>query len=407
MNNNIPQVKPKNKILVYLILAIGFFILFKFFEPIFVYKFGWMKLPNSKTLSLNSELLDKKWAIAGVKLEEELPQIFNKLEAPGLSIAVAIDGLLAWRSTIGYADINKKIAVNYKSKFRIGSTSKAVTSVAIGALYNKGLIKFDSPIKELDPSLPEIFNSITLKQVMSHRSGIRNYGTCICFPIWEHLNNQKFSSIRDAVSVIENDPLEFKPGEHFKYTSLGYNLAGLVAEKTTGLSFSEVLNKEVFQPLNMENTSLELSVESNVNLVSLYQIEDKQYKLEFPVDNSIRWPSGGIISTPTDMVLLGSAMLDERLFSKESHKQLLTIPQNGRDNGGDIYALGWRVNNWIIDNSTFQTYNHNGIAVGSTSVFVIFPEHDIVVSAMINKSSNSIGGLTEVVKKVTSLFLLN
>ena len=380
-------------------------LIFKFFEPVFVYNSGWTDLEQDNKTLLITDLRDEQWekaaGVAGISFQETAKQS----DAPAISIAVAIDGQLIWRAATGYADIKEKREITFEHQFRIGSTSKAVTAVAIGNLYDKGLIAFDKPMGEYDITLKGDVKHVTLGQAMSQRSGIRNYGSCFCFPIWEHRNRRHFSSVRDSIKVIEKSALLFEPGTQYQYTSLGYNLVGLAAESVTNTSFEDVLNDEVFAPLGMAHTQIE---KNKSNLVTLYDTQNGRYKPAFHVDNSIRWPSGGIVSTPTDLVKLGSAMLDDRLLSENARAALLNIPQEGRENGGEQYAHGWRVSGWGIgDDVVMSAYHHNGVAVGSFSVFVVFPEQGIVVSAMANKSVESVSELKNLVDKITTAFIEN
>lgn len=378
---------------------------FKFFEPVFVYNSGWSDFEQDNETPLITDLRDEQWGKAAGAAELSFLETADLSDMPAISIAVAIDGKLIWRAARGYADIKEKREISFDHQFRIGSTSKAVTAMAIGRLYDKGLIDFDKPMGKYDITLKGEVKRVTLGQTMSQRSGIRNYGNCFCFPIWEHRNRRHFSSVRDSIKVIEKSALLFEPGTQYQYTSLGYNLAGLAAESVTNTSFEDVLNDAVFAPLGMTHTQLE---KNKSNLVTLYDTQNGRYKPAFRVDNSIRWPSGGIVSTPTDLVKLGSAMLDDRLLSENARATLLDIPQEGRENGGEQYAHGWRVSDWGIgDDVVLPAYHHNGVAVGSFSVFVVFPEQGIVVSAMANKSVESITELKNLVDKITTAFIEN
>jgi len=391
-----------------LILFVGVLplVAFKLFEPIFVYNWGWEKLPHQEATPLITDLKDENWSTEATKSENLLSELYKTIDAPAISVAVAVDGELVWRSAIGFADMKEQRAISFEDQFRLGSTSKAVTSVAVAVLADHDRLQFGTSMGEFDPSLAEHLRPVTLAQAMSHRAGIRNYGLCLCFPVWEHLNKRAFGSIRESIGVIEKSPLLHEPGRGFQYTSLGYNLAGLAVERATGMPFAGILEEEVFAPLGMSNSSLEVRGRAAASQAIPYEIDSGRYKEMFAVDNSIRWPSGGILSTPTDMVRLGGAMLDDRLLSDEVRTKILTIPEGGRENGGEIYALGWRVSDWpLSDELIVKSYNHNGTAVGSVSVFVVFPDQNIVVSAMMNKNATSISELARIVGQLAFVFM--
>lgn len=366
---------------------------FKLFEPVFTYRSGWASLP--KEVSMTSETIDPKWTKESAVAAEALRVGRDKTNAPALSAALSIDGKLVWRGAVGMADVERRLKADFDTRFRIGSTSKAVTAAGVGVLIDQGKLRLDQPIA----GFPE---AVTLGQVMSHRAGIRNYGLCLCFPIWEHQNRRHFRNINEQVAVVKNSPLLFKPGTDFAYTSLGYNLIGAAIEEASGQPFGAFMNEAVLKPLGMILTSL-----SETGSAGFYETEPGRYKRAFAVDNSIRWPSGGIVSTPSDLVALGNVMLDDRLLTAATRKLLLTVPAEGRTDDGRIYAYGWRHSDWTLYKGTLKldSYHHNGTAVGSTSVFVVLPEKRIVLSLMMNKGGENVDDASAVADQILEAFI--
>jgi CubicO group peptidase (beta-lactamase class C family) len=254
----------------------------------------------------------------------------------------------------------------------------------------------------LDQPIADFPHAVTLGQAMSHRAGIRNYGMCLCFPVWEHQNKRHFANIDEQAEIVRDSPLLFKPGTDFAYTSLGYNLAGAAIEQASGQTFGTYMNDAVFKPLGMAGTSL-----NETDAAGFYEIEPGQYKRAYAVDNSIRWPSGGIVSTPSDIVALGNAMLDDRLLSAATRKLLVSVPAEGRTEDGRIYAYGWRHSDWSLFDGKLKldSYHHNGTAVGSTSVFVILPEKKMVLSVMMNKGGEDVDDISLVADQILQAFI--
>lgn len=377
------------------VVALGAFgaLTFKLFEPVFTYRSGWASLPNGT--SVTSETLDPAWTKQSAIAEEALRAGRGKTNAPALSAALSIDGKLVWRGAVGIADVERRLQADYDTRFRIGSTSKAVTAAGVGVLMDQGKLRLDQPIAGFP-------HAVTLGQVMSHRAGIRNYGLCFCSPVWEHQNRRRFRNINEQVAIVRNSPLLFKPGTDFAYTSLGYNLTGAAIEQASGQTFSTYINEAVFKPLGMSRTSL-----SETGAAGFYETEPGRYKRSFAVDNSIRWPSGGIVSTPSDLVALGNVMLDDRLLSAATRKLLLTVPAEGRTDDGRIYAYGWRHSDWTLYDGTlkFDSFHHNGTAVGSTSVFVVLPEKRIVLSLMMNKGGENVDDANAIADQILEAFI--
>lgn len=378
------------------------FIVFKLFEPVFVYTSGWSPLSPRADAPAQFEVLSITRSKDAAQAEAALRQAFAEGDMPALSAAVVADGALVWRGAIGYAALETRSPVTTATTFRVGSTSKAVTALAIGVLMDRGALSLSDRMGDLDPTLAQPVADVTLGEAMSHRAGVRNYGMCWCFPVWEYNSRRRFPDVRSTVALIENDPLLFAPGDSYAYTSFGYNLAGLAITQAARRPYTEVIAQEIAAPLGLEGLRADRPEEPE-NTV-FYDVEDGAFKLAFPVDNSIRTPSGGLRATPSDIAELGLAVLDDRLVSQETRTALLTIPEGGRENGGEIYAHGFRVGGWNIEGAG-ELIHHNGVAVGSRSVFVIAPDHGVVVSVMTNKGGENINDLAPIATALLQAFL--
>ncbi|MFN0022916.1 MAG: serine hydrolase domain-containing protein [Parvularculaceae bacterium] len=383
------------------IASVGF-VAFKLLEPIFVYNLGWTPMPDRQVAPAVFDVRGTARDDSAARANAVLRGAYASGDFPALSAAIAVDGQLAWRGAIGFSDLQSRTPVSFDDSFRLGSSSKAVTAIAVGTLMAQGKLDLGASLGSLDPSLDAPVRDVTLGQAMSHRAGVRNYGICLCFPIWEHLNRRHFTSVRDAVSVFERDPLLFNPGAGFAYTSFGYNLAGLAVEAASGQSFDVFVDRAVASPLGLE--TLRVDTLTDEDHVGFYDIEPRGYKRAFAVDNSIRVPSGGYRSSPGDMARLGLAMTDERLLPEEVQGALLAVPPGAASEDAQIYAHGWRVGGWDIDGAG-PLIHHNGVSVGSRSIFVIARERGIVLSLMTNKGGESISDLAPIATELLAAFM--
>jgi serine beta-lactamase-like protein LACTB len=240
---------------------------------------------------------------------------------------------------------------------------------------------------------------------MSHRAGIRDYGLCLCFPIWEYYNTRHLD-LDTAVARVSGSRLRFAPGTDFAYTSLGFNLVGAAVVAASDEPFERYVQRAVAAPLGLVDTGLDAVPGAELGRVAFYDVADGRYKPSWPVDNSIRWPSGGFLSTPTDLVRLGAAMLDDRLLSEPTRRSLVVVPPVPDTEDARMYAHGWRSSPWTLFDGAVETpsYHHNGTAVGSTSVFVVLPEQGLVVSVLMNRTAAGVGELAEVADELAELF---
>jgi serine beta-lactamase-like protein LACTB, mitochondrial len=323
----------------------------------------------------------------------------TKLNAPSLSAAVSVNGQIVWANAVGYEDLDRKIPATTASAYRMGSTAKAVTSVMAGILIDKGAIDLEAPLSRYMPDLAAPMAGLTVRQIMSHTGGVRNYQLCFCFPAWENLSRQHFGGPqRDTLRAYEADALIFKPGEGFAYTSLGFNAVGGVIEAASGKRFGEFLKEAVTGPLGMTATAIEDGSPIRARATP-YDTEAARYKPAFPVDNSNKYPSGGMVGSPSDMTKLGQAMIAATLFSPATRDRLID-PQKLKDGAlnDQGYAIGWRYNPKAELSGgarITRRYGHHGTAQGGTSFFQVYPDEGVVISVMMNKGQQSLDALTK------------
>lgn len=351
------------------------------FEPIFIYNFGWEPLTDDQ--KSKSEVIHDSTYYKPIQLAQKYLDDSIALKTPALSVTVGINGELVWSSTRGYAAVETKKLATPHTAFRIGSTSKAVTSIGLGLLLEQGKLGLNDTITR-----SIIDKTITIKQLTSHTSGIRNYGMCFCFPVWEYYNNDEYTSVTEAVKIFNDDPLLFEPGTDFSYSSYNFTALSAAMEQAAGIEFTEYMEGRVFQNAGMVNTGFD---KQNVNIdrAEFYDVQTNIFKKAFEVDNSNKWAGGGMLSTPTDLVKLGNAVLVGSIISPETFKTLITPVRlaNGEINEQN-YALGWRSGEFdLLDVKEKVTIvHHGGTATGSTALWIIVPEYNLTAAIMINRS---------------------
>lgn len=381
---------------------------FKLFEPLFVYHWGWHEatLPAQPP---QTESVDPARSAAAAEARQLVAELQQRLQLPGISVALSIDGREAWTYTRGYAELESEKPLMPDSQFRIGSTSKAFTSAAMATLVQAGKVDLDAPLQTYLPWLPPQPWPLTTRQVMSHTAGFRDYGLCACFPIWEYYNRRHYGSMREAVAGIAASELQFQPGQNFRYTSLGYNLAGAVIETASGKDFLAYLDAAVIRPLDLAHTQADDATQDIPGRVGFYELAAGGYKRAFPVDNSNKWPSGGLLSTPRDLVRFGDGMLENRLVDAATRERFWT-PQplaDGKDNGDD-YALGWRVHRQrelLAGKERTDIVSHNGVATGATSRFALYPSKHLSIAILTNAQLPDTRELNALSGKIVNAFL--
>src|SRR5690606_7045648 len=341
-----------------------------------------------------------------------LSQHRTQIHAPAVSGAVAIDGKIVWAGAVGWANLENQIPATADTQFRIGSTSKAVTATLLAKLVQAGKIDLDTPIAAYSPNLPNpAWGKITPRQLASHTSGLPDYidnsgdlwGLYYLFKL-----NKRYTSVSESLEVFDDSDLLFEPGTQYHYTSFNTVLLSAILEAVAGEPFLDTMRKEIFNPLDMDATGAEYELPEQNSLAGFYWNHDGEYpgfRVWKEVDLSHRLAGGGFISTPSNMVKLGSAWLDESFISPET-REIFWQPQALSD--GSIneqnYALGWRWANYEDSEGKVHNANHGGVSRGSQSWLMVIPERKMVVAVMINSNVENFWDFGQVSLPLARLF---
>ncbi len=308
---------------------------------------------------------------------------------PGLSLAVGVAGEVVWAEGFGYADIDARRPVTPKTRFRIGNVAMPMTATAAGLLHERGLLDLDAPVRNYLPSFPEKEWPVTTRQLMGHTAGVRQYSDDE-EPIYmrRHCNTPL-----DGLQLFADDPLLFEPGTRYRYSPYGWTLVGAVVEAAAGEPFLDFLQREVLDPLEMRDTILDDPgpVAERTSFYWPTAARDPSYGVESAIredaENTCIQGAGALLSTPTDVVRFGLAMLEARLLRAETLGMLQTALElaSGESTG---YGLGWFVGEISIGPGSEPTtvFGHEGSSVGGTTSLVILPEHGIAIAATANVS---------------------
>ncbi len=313
------------------------------------------------------------------------------MDLPSVSLSVGLNDKVIWSDAIGYTDVDTEKPVTINTKYRIGSITKSVTSLAVGKLNESGLLDLDAPIQNYVPYFPHKKYPITTRQLAGHIAGIRHYEWSLSFfPPHETYSNDQYDSIEEAFIIFKDDPLEFKPGTEFEYSTYGYNLIGAVIEVAAQSDYLTYMQEHIFNPLEMYNTTFDCKDQTDENLTSFY-VNFLGYMMDAPsINSSIKWAGGGMLSTPTDLVKMGNALLSNR-FLESRTKEMMFTPQElstGEVNKQN-YGIGWRTHSitFLSDDGAEQNYrivHHSGTIVGGSSILILFPNQKLVLAMTTN-----------------------
>ncbi|NNF07663.1 MAG: beta-lactamase family protein [Candidatus Eisenbacteria bacterium] len=327
-------------------------------------------------------------------------ELIAEEKLPGLSLAVAVDGEIVWAEGFRFAHLENETPVTPETLFRIGGISQTFTAAAAGLLFDREQLSFDAPIQEYVSSFPEKRWPITARQLMAHTSGLRPHrgegglfrGVC--------------ANDEERLAIFAGDSLVYRPGTNFRYSSYGWMLVGAAVAAAADEPYLEFLKREIFEPLEMTRTEPDIAGQKIRGTAQFYYprlMLKPAWGLHeaSDVDFSCYLAAVGFLSTPSDLVRFGSAMMGDELLNQTTVKTLQTPTQleSGESTG---QGLGWTVQSLATDPSqeptkilgqglgktvvghTLGVGTVGGQVAGGTASLLTVPEHKIAIAVATN-----------------------
>jgi D-alanyl-D-alanine carboxypeptidase len=297
----------------------------------------------------------------------------------GFSVAVAWRGDVVLARGYGLADTGKKQPVTPDSIFRIGSVTKQFTAAAIMKLAAAGKVGLDDEITRYLPDYPVRGKALTIRQLLTHTSGVKSYTE---LP-WFHQHMHERIPRAELVAKFAAEPLDFDPGARWHYSNSGYYLLGLVIEKASGQSYADYLEASVFRPAGLAHTSYCPDAQDYPRAAVGYS--PKAGKLELPAPLSMDHPfaAGALCSTATDLVTWARALAGHRIVDEAAWKQM-TTPVVLAD--GTKFAYGFGL--FFADLSGHPSIGHNGGINGFASALIVYPADDLYIAVLVNSEGS-------------------
>jgi CubicO group peptidase (beta-lactamase class C family) len=310
---------------------------------------------------------------------------------PGLSIAVVKGDQPILVKGYGWADVERKVPATENTAFYIASMTKAFTALDIALLAKQGRISLDAPVSRylggvtwgagVNP------DSITIRQLLSHTHGITNDGPVVF----------RTAFTGDHTNTLLKDLLRYHPagsaGHTYRYTNLGYNIAGIILDDVTKSKWQDQLAANIFKPLGMNSTTAYISRLDSARLAMPYAALTR--RIHYGKADGNMQAAGGLVSTATDMARWLEAQINlgrvdgKQIFPgdvmAETHR--IQAPITARNEAGSIgYTLGWNVS--VVNGDT--VLHHGGGFSTFTSYMAFSPMSKVGVAVMVN--SSALGG---------------
>ncbi|MSP85567.1 MAG: class A beta-lactamase-related serine hydrolase [Flavobacteriaceae bacterium] len=298
-----------------------------------------------------------------------------------VSFLVAKDGQIIYENYVGFIDIKKKTPITSETSIHIASVSKVITATAILKLINVGKLELDQKVTTLLKGFP--YSEITIKNLLSHRSGMRNYTYFTNEKgIWD---THKIMNNQDVLNVMitKKISLEYKPNTRFGYCNTNYAMLALVIEKVTGKKYSDAMKTMIFEPLGMTQTFV-YDYKKNKELITPSYRNNGQ-QIAFDYLDAV-YGDKNIFSTPRDLLKFDMARNSDYFLSPELRHQIYKGCSN-EYKGQKNYGLGIR----MINFKTGQNfYFHNGWWHGNMSSYITLKKENVTIIALTNKCSKNV-----------------
>jgi CubicO group peptidase (beta-lactamase class C family) len=316
----------------------------------------------------------------------------------GAVVLVAVKEKVLALEAVGSADLaaNKPMATD--ALFWIASQSKSMTAAALMLLVDEGKVKLDDPVEKYLPEFKGQWLAVyqdndtvllkkpkrppTVRNLLSHTSGLP-FSSAMERPTLDGL------PLRDAVRSYAMTPLQFEPGSKYQYSNAGINTAGRIIEVVSGMPYEEFMDKRLFEPLGMKDTTFWPSEKQLERLAKSYRANADKSGLEetpigqlkYPLSDRKRqpMPAGGLFSTAADvgrfcqMMLNGGVVGDRRLLSESAVKEMTT--RQTAEAIKESYGLGWSTGG--------GTFSHGGAHATNMTVD---PKRGLVLVWLVQQS---------------------
>lgn len=328
----------------------------------------------------------------------ELDALFaswSTTRVPGCAVGVARNGepvlLRAW----GMADLEQGVANTTETIFEGGSLAKQFTSAAVILLALDGKLSLQDDVRRYIPELPDYGTPITLRHLMTHTSGLRDWGSVAAIEGWGR-EDRSHTHAHVLEILARQSALNYTPGERYSYTNSGYNLLAMIVDRVSGIPFADFSRERLFKPLGLEDTQWRDDYRRLVpGRASAYSFRGDEVIINRPIEYV--HGNGGILTTVEDLlrwdeVVRTGGPFGER-FVTEMHRQAVL-----NDGTTISYASGVQVEEYRGQ----RRVSHTGSTAGYRGFLGRYPDQGITVSLLCNAANVNPGAIGN---RVADLFL--
>jgi CubicO group peptidase (beta-lactamase class C family) len=351
---------------------------------------------------VNQDSIDK--FLVKIRAKEKAFQIDtlfkNKVKHAGFNgcVLVAQYGQIIYKKAFGYSNLKTKDSLYTNSAFQLASASKTLTAAAVLLLKDQGKINLKDSVQKYLKGFP--YQGINIEMLLTHRSGLGNY-VYFCEPFCTKPNTYNGTCFNNdgMFDIIKtNKPAVYaKPGRKFEYCNTNYALLALIVEQVSGIRFAEFMEKNIFQPLGMNDTWVHDPITDQDKKFKTFGYNGNGKPEEDTYCDDVVGDKG-VYSTVEDMFKWDRALYSEVLLKKSTIEDAFKGYSN-EHKGKRNYGYGWRT---VDDGKNPKLIYHNGWWHGYSSLFLRRPADEaviIVLSNKFNRTTYHVEGVLEILSQ--------
>jgi CubicO group peptidase (beta-lactamase class C family) len=311
---------------------------------------------------------------------DTLLNTYNKLSKFNGSALVAKNGTVLLNKGYGYRNAGASVLNDEHSIFQLGSVTKQFTSAVILKLQAENKLSVSDKLSKYFPDYPK-GDSITIKELLTHTSGIYNYTNDENF-----MKNEitKAKTRQQMMALFENKPLDFSPGTSWSYSNSGYSMLGYIIEKVTNISYEQAVHKYIFSPLKMTHSGFDFTNLKNPDKTVGYYVLNAHDTVAAPiVDSTISFSAGAIYSTTGDLYKWSQALENNTVLSASQQNEAYIPVKNN-------YGYGWGIDS--IEGK--RRLSHGGGIPGYITILSRVPADEVTIILLSNASNESVGKIS-------------
>ncbi len=241
---------------------------------------------------------------------DEIFAEWDRSDSPGCALAVIRDGQIVYQRGYGMADLEHDVPIEPDSVFYIGSVSKQFVAMTLLLLEEQERLSLDDDIRKYLPDFPDYGTTITIRHLIHHTSGIRDYLELWVLSGRDYLDRVPAQAAYDL--ICRQEKLNFQPGDRHLYSNSCYFLMPLIVERITGQSFKDFAREQILEPLGMDDTHFHSETKHVIqNRAVGYEQQEKAVSAAWPcalpwlvrvasIRPCVIWRNGMRTSTRTD-----------------------------------------------------------------------------------------------------------